>query len=121
MKKFGKYTISDQEPQAGNRVICIQKTNFNYEKIEVITEFQAKHKIADTVNWKVIVDEDAVTVEGLLEFKDSQEVTYASHFGGGHNKKLVLTLHGGYRVYDQGEVVLEGMNPKSAIDKYNSI
>ena len=28
--KFGEYTISDQTPKEGDKVICIQKTNFNY-------------------------------------------------------------------------------------------
>jgi len=120
MKKIGNYSISDQEPKEGDKVICIQKTNFNYGQIETVTKIQAQLGVVDRDNWKVIVDDSqAITTQGLNEFKQAHEVTYASHFGNGVNKKLVLTLAGGYKVYNNNEVILENMNASDAVRTYN--
>ena len=121
-RKFGEYTISDQTPREGDRVICIQKLNVNFGAIEMVNKTLADFNAVDTKNWKVIVDsKQEVTVDNLLKFKEEQEIVYASHFGRGINKKIVLTLSGGYKVYDQGEVVLETMTPSDAVKKYNLI
>ena len=116
--KFGEYTISDQTPKEGDKVICIQKTNFNYGGIETVTKLQEELKIVDTVNWKVIVEESPVTVDGLIEFVQEHEVVYASSHGR-VDKKLTITLAGGYKVYHNKKVVLETMNPSEAVKKYN--
>lgn len=120
-RKFGDYTISDQAPKAGDKMICVQKKNFNFGKIETATSFQVEHNVIDTVNWKVIVNDGSVKVDDLLKFKEEQEVVYASHFGANINKKLVLTLSGGYKVYNNNEVVLETMTPAYAAKTYNTI
>lgn len=120
MKKIGNYSISDQEPKEVDRVICIQKTNFNYGKINTVTKMQARLKMVDTDNWKVIVDDSqAITAQGLNEFKESQEVLYASHVDKGINKKLVLTLSGGFKVYNKNKVFLVTRSPEDAVNAYN--
>lgn len=122
MRKFGNYWISEDAPKEGDKVICIVKNNFNFGQIETVTKLQADLGVVDRQSWKLIVDDkNAITVDGLLEFKQIQEVVYASHFGGGKNKKLVLTLSGGYKVYNDNEVVLETMTPLEAVKKYNLI
>ncbi len=62
-----------------------------------------------------------VTVAGLLDFRDSKETVYASHYGSGISKRLVMTHAGGYKVYEQNVVALETMSPQAAVEKYNSI
>lgn len=62
-----------------------------------------------------------ITVAGLLEAHNSFETIYASHYGSKMNKKLTMTHAGGYKVYNQGEVILETMSPQDAVEKYNSI
>jgi hypothetical protein len=119
MKKIGNYSVSDDAPKEGDRVICIQKTNFNYGKIETVTKIQAERGIVDRANWKVIVDDSAITAQDLREFKETYEVTYAHKFGNGINKKLVLTLSGGYKVYNNDEVILENMSAIDALNTYN--
>lgn len=55
--------------------------------------------IVDTANWKVIVDsKDEITLDGLKEFAQEHEVVYASSRGK-VNKRLTITLAGGYKVY----------------------
>lgn len=117
-KKFKGYIISDQAPKVGDKMICVQKKNFNFVNVETATDFQVKHNVIDTVNWKVIVEDKSITVHDLLEFKEQQEIVYASQ---SEKKKLVLTLSGGYKVYNNGEVVLETMTPVDAVKKYNLI
>lgn len=120
MKKFGNYIISDETPKEGDRVICIQKRNFNFGKIEVVTKIQADLGVVDSKNWKLITNsENEITVEGLNEFKNKQEVVYASRFGQGVNKKIVLTLSGGFKVYNNNEVILENLNVTEAVKTYN--
>ena len=72
----------------------------------------------EAVNWKVIVEESPVTVDGLIEFVQEHEVVYASSHGR-VDKKLTITLAGGYKVYHNKKVVLETMNPSEAVKKYN--
>lgn len=56
-KKFGEYTIlPDAAPKIGDRMICIQKKNFNYKLIATATKQQVELGIIDTKNWKVILD-----------------------------------------------------------------
>ncbi len=120
MKRFGNYWVSDDAPKEGDRVICTQKNNFNFGNIEIVTKMQADLGIVDK-NWKVIVDsKNEITLDGLKEFATEHEVVYASSRGK-VNKRLTITLAGGYKVYHNEEVVLETMTPAYAVKTYNTI
>lgn len=121
MKRFGNYWVSDDAPKEGDRVICTQKNNVNFGTVETVTKIQADLRIVDTANWKVIVDsKEEVTLDGLREFAKEHEVVYASSYGK-VNKKLTITLAGGYKVYHNEEVVFETMTPAYAVKTYNTI
>jgi hypothetical protein len=53
--------------------------------------------------------------EALVNF----ESIYASDISS--KKRLVITGDGGIRIYQNNEIVWEGMQPYRAIEKYNSI
>ncbi|MEK6829791.1 MAG: hypothetical protein AABY15_06755 [Nanoarchaeota archaeon] len=56
-KKFGDCIIfSDKTPKAGDKMICIQKNNFNYKKVVTATKQQVELGVIDTKNWKVIFE-----------------------------------------------------------------
>ncbi len=121
MKRFGNYWVSDDTPKEGDRVICTQKSNVNFGSIETVTKLQADLGIVDLKNWKLIVDsKNEITVDGLKEFAVQHEVVYASSHGR-VNKRLTITLAGGYKVYDKDKVVLETMTPAYAVKTYNTI
>lgn len=121
MKRFGNYWVSDDAPKEGDKVICIQKNNFNYGTVEIVTKIQASLGVVDTANWKVIVDSKSeITLDGLKVFAKEHEVVYASSRGR-VNKSLTITLAGGYKVYHNEEVVLETMTPAYAVKTYNTI
>ena len=60
-----------------------------------------------------------IEINQLLEFKDSNEVIYAS--SSSENKKFTISLHGGYRVYVNNELKFESTQPYPAIEFYNEI
>jgi hypothetical protein len=58
----------------------------------------------------------------LKEFQDyllTFEAVYAHDSK--RKKRLVITGNGGFKIYDNKEVVWEGIQPLRAIEKYNSI
>ena len=121
MKRFGNYWVSDDAPKEGDRMVCIQKNNVNFGSVNTVTKTQVDLDILDTKNWKVIVDsKQEVTLAGLKEFATDHEVVYASSRGR-VNKRLTITLAGGYKVYHNEEVVLETMTPAYAVKTYNTI
>jgi len=59
-----------------------------------------------------------INLEGLLAFQREEKVLFAS--SSKEHKKLYIELRGNYTVYVNKELVLETMQAKVAIDKYNS-
>jgi len=62
-----------------------------------------------------------LSVDALMEFKNQMEETYASQSGSDIHKKLVVTALGNYKVYHNKELILETMQPFTAIEKYNDL
>ena len=60
-----------------------------------------------------------IEITELLEFKDANEVIYAS--SSSESKKFTLSLHGGYRVYVENKLKFESSQPYPAIEYYNNI
>jgi len=59
-----------------------------------------------------------ITLELFQEWLMKNETVYASSLP---DKKLTVTMSGGYKVYKNGELYWQGMQPFAAIEKYNSI
>ena len=60
-----------------------------------------------------------IELEGLQEWINENEALYASSTS--PNKRLTMTMRGGFKLYHNREVVWEGIQPFRAIEKYNSI
>lgn len=60
-----------------------------------------------------------VDLRELQDFQTKEKVLFAS--SSREQKKLYCTLRGGYEVWQFGVLVLETMQPYSAIEKYNSL
>lgn len=73
-RKFGAFYITEAQPVAGDKMVCVQRKNMNYGLTSVATEAQIKNNIIlDTVNWKVcITREQADFAKKLLA--DAKEV-----------------------------------------------
>lgn len=63
-----------------------------------------------------------------IELKDlqdwieqGQEMTFSSSLGKGEDKKLNATSNGSFKVYKDGVVYWEGIQPFRAVEKYNEI
>ncbi len=70
VKKFKNVFISEVEPKAGDTMICIHVSNFNYGKTCVVTEAQIKYDIPlDRKNWKVVVPETKEPMQIFIEVK----------------------------------------------------
>ena len=59
-----------------------------------------------------------IDLNELLEFQREEGVLFAS--SSKEHKKLYIELRGSYTVYVNKQLVLETMQSKVAIDKYNS-
>lgn len=66
-------------------------------------------------------NDQLLTIDGLLDWKNSKEIEYAGSYGKGSNKSLCVTLYGSYKVYCNKVLVLECGHPFPAVDKYNSL
>lgn len=55
----------------------------------------------------------------LQDFQSKEKVLFAS--SSKEQKKLYCTLRGSYEIWQYGALVLETMQPNSAIEKYNSL
>ena len=60
-----------------------------------------------------------VDLRELQDFQTKEKVLFAS--SSKEQKKLYCTLRGSYEVWQFGVLVLETMQPYSAIEKYNSL
>jgi hypothetical protein len=60
-----------------------------------------------------------ITLEGLQEFISEEEVSFA--YSTRENKRLVCTLKGTLKVKVGNKVVWQGMQPFTAVEKYNGI
>ncbi len=67
------------------------------------------------------MEKHVVSINNLIEWTLTKKVEFASNHGRGNNKKLYVTLSGGYEVWNQGERILETMSPTAAINKYNEL
>ena len=68
-----------------------------------------------TKNMKV----HTVELKELQDFQTEQKVLFAS--SSKEQKKLYCTLRGSYEIWHYGVLVLETMQPYSAIEHYNSL
>lgn len=59
----------------------------------------------------------------ILELSDLQEwlLTTELLYARDGNKKLVTIPLGGFRIYQAGEMVWQGIQPYAAVEKYNSL
>jgi hypothetical protein len=53
-KTLKGFKYSENEPKAGDVMICIQRKNINFGELEKVTPIQVTHSIIDTTNWKVV-------------------------------------------------------------------
>lgn len=60
-----------------------------------------------------------INLEELREWQCEEKVLFAS--SSKEQKKLYCTLRGSYEIWQYGALVLETMQPNSAIEKYNSL
>ena len=60
-----------------------------------------------------------VDLEALREWQSEEKVLFAS--SSKEQKKLYCTLRGSYEIWHYGVLVLETMQPQSAIEYYNSL
>lgn len=60
-----------------------------------------------------------IQLEFLIDYQSTEKVLYAS--SSTDDKKLYITLRGSYEVWHNNELVLETMQPFSAVEKYNSL
>ena len=60
-----------------------------------------------------------VELKELQDFQSEEKVLFAS--SSKEQKKLYCTLRGSYEIWHYGVLVLETMQPQSAIEYYNSL
>lgn len=60
-----------------------------------------------------------IDLRELQDFQSKEKVLFAS--SSKEQKKLYCTLRGSYEIWQYGVLVLETMQPNSAIEKYNSL
>ena len=58
-------------------------------------------------------------VNDLLEWKEKEKVLYAS--SSKESKRLFANLNGGFEIEVKGEVIWQGIQAYSAVEKYNEI
>lgn len=56
----------------------------------------------------------------LMEWVTGREYDYAFRLVNGRKIALTVTLQGGYKVYVDGEIVWQGVQPFVAVEKFNS-
>jgi hypothetical protein len=62
---------------------------------------------------------ELLNVNDLLEWKEKQKLVYA--FDSRRNKKLILNLNGGFEIEVNGEIIWQGIQAFSAVEKYNDL
>ena len=60
-----------------------------------------------------------ITIEGLLDFVKSQEITYASRVGANAKKKLIFNGKGEFKVYHNGEHLKTTEEADEAVKLFN--
>lgn len=60
-------------------------------------------------------------LQNIELWREETEVTYCSQYGTGIGKKLVATLFGGFKVYNNKVCILECTQPYQALETYNNI
>ena len=60
-----------------------------------------------------------IDLKELQDFQSKEKVLFAS--SSKEQKKLYCTLRGSYEIWQYGVLILETMQPNSAIEKYNSL
>ena len=60
-----------------------------------------------------------IDLEGLQSWYDENEVMFAMSTA--ERKKLMCSMRGTFRIYVNDKLVWQGMQPFSAVEKYNSI
>lgn len=64
---------------------------------------------------------EELKIEDFQEWLNETEFTYASRFDGEDRKSLRLTTSGGFRIYINGVLYWEGIQPYRAIQKFNEL
>lgn len=60
-----------------------------------------------------------INLDELIKWQLEEKALFAS--SSRENKRLYATLRGSYQVFSNNVLVLETMQPASAVDKYNSL
>lgn len=60
-----------------------------------------------------------IELTDLQEWMENNEAIYAS--SSREDKKLVVSMHGGFKLYHKGNIVWEGIQPYRAVEKYNEL
>lgn len=70
-RKFGKFIITDELPKIGDTMVCIQRSNFNYE--QTIINGISDPDMVDTKKWKVVLKPEN-NLQGLERYPEFKEL-----------------------------------------------